>query len=350
MKTAIRKAKLLMYGLALALSLYNCQTKEVESLTPFSYTFKEFSEVKLKDITPETPVAVVTKEATITASAEAADVNNGLNSIATVGMTASVKAAADNVKKVVSAEKTEALLANFTPDVIQNLLTTGTIAPALQTEMSAIANNPAMKAYLPKYTMPEVSGQPVSFRQSAPADQPIVVARVTASGPVFDACVAAAQTQYTKSLQTLDAAKAAQINTINTLYNQTLAVINSNEPDCSKGARKKYADLRNSLSKSFKNSMDAIDANKKELGTANYNAIRLFYLSTYVETLSIYLRLELVELSSCRLSKNAKIAATEAARAKSLAVINENYNDALATLNKTLAKAIASCHNQGGGQ
>lgn len=348
MKTAIRQVKLLTYGLVLALTLYNCNSKEIDSPAPFDYTFKELSEVKLKDITPAAPAPVETKEATITESAEALAVNEGLKSLATTGLTSSIRAAAENVRKVVSDEKTEALIAALTPQVLKSFETTGTLDPALQKEMSNIANNPALQAYLPKFTLPEVENKEVTTRQSAPA-QDIVVARITATSDHEGACGAAAQQSYNTALQTLNAAKAAQINTINTLYNATVATINENDPNCKKNVLSKYQALLSALANSFNGQLAALAANKAQLGK-DYNALRLFYLATYVETVVIYLRLQFVELASCRLSKDAKLAAAQAARDRSLAEINSNYNTALDTLNKNLAKALKTCHNQGGGQ
>lgn len=345
MKVTNRPLKQLAYGLVLAATLYNCKPKDVESLTPFTYTFKEFENIQLKEVTAVTPEPVVTKEAVITASAEAVAVNDALNSLSSGTPNAVLTKVINQVNQVMPAEKAQALAASLTPEALNELATTGTLPTTLQSDFSSLVGTKALQAYLPKYTMPEVGGKSVTARGSVPAVEAVEVARLTAS---VDACVNAAQASYNKSVQVLNDAKTKQTADVNAVYNQVISTINSSEPDCGRSVRAKYSALRGQIRESFNEAMADLRANRNGLGD-NYAPLLVFLVSNYVETLSIYLRLELAELNSCRLSKDAKLAAAESARTRTLNEITSNFNSAVSQLNTILSRAIASCHNQGGG-
>ena len=75
MNTMKSTIKTLVCGLGLVAVLYNCKTKDVDSLTPFTYTFKGFDDVKLPEVKATAPAAVSVTQATVTPSVATAAVS-----------------------------------------------------------------------------------------------------------------------------------------------------------------------------------------------------------------------------------------------------------------------------------
>lgn len=350
MKTAIPNIKLLFYGFCLAAILYNCKTKDVDSLTPFTYTFKGFTDVKLPDVTPTAPATVSVTAASVTSSTAAAAVSAGLSSLSATGVVpATVQQAATDVNKAISPAVASQLSASFTPEVIQTMSTTGALSADLKAQLTSLSSNPALKAYLPTFTLPTVNGKAVGGRVGAVSGNNIVAVISTAAGlQDDDACKAAANAAYNTALTSLQATQTSQAATINATYAQAQAGIAAETAPCKAGLPAKYTPLRAVTQQAFDAGMASLDANKAVLGNL-YTPLRLLYLAALVDANDLFTKLQTAEETACDAAGAAKLTNAQAARDKDLSMINNNFNTAAASLKTTLANATKSCHNQGNG-
>ncbi|GAB3769348.1 hypothetical protein GCM10028818_05280 [Spirosoma horti] len=350
MKTAKPNIKLLFYGFCLATVLYNCKTKDVDSLTPFTYTFKGFTDVKLPDVKPTAPAAVSVTSASVTSSTAAAAVSSGLSSMSATGVVpASVQQAASDVGKAITPAAASQLSASFTPDVIKTMSTTGEIPANLKSQLTALSNNSALKAYLPTFTLPTVNGKAVGGRVGATSGSNIVATVATANAALDDdACKAAANAAYNTALAGLQAIQASQTAAINANFTQIQTGISAESAPCKAGLTAKYTPLRAAAQQAFDAGMASLDANKALLGGA-YDLLRLLYLAALADANDVFTKLQAAETTACDAVGAAKLVNAQAARDKDLSTINSNFNAAAGSLKATLTKATASCHNQGNG-
>ncbi len=351
MKTAKSNIRLLVYGFFLATAMYNCKTKDVDSLTPFTYTFKAFENVTLPTVTATVPTAVSVTAATVTSSTAAVAVSSGLSGMSATGIVpASVKQAGVDMGKAISTTAAAQLTASFTPDVINTLVTTGVIPANLKAQLAALSSNPALKDYLLTFTLPTVDGKPVGGRVGAVVGIDIVATVATAMATLDDdACKAVANSAYNTAVAILKTSQTAQLNAFNTSFATIQKSINDETAACKAGLPAKYTPLRAFAQQAFNAGIGSLDLNKAKLGNDLYNLLKLLYLSSLSDANDLFTLLQNAESTSCDAVGAKKLANATVANNKDLSAVNGNYNSAIATLNAALAKAVASCHNQGNG-
>jgi len=347
MKTAKANIRLLVFGFCLAAAMYNCKTKDVESLTPFTYTFKGFDDVKLPEVKPTAPAAVSVTASSVTASTAAAALTAGLSSIGSTGqIPAVVQQAGADISKAVPDQQASQMAAAFTPDVVKNLTTNGTLPDALKAQVMALAADPALKAYLPTFTFPTVNGKAVTGRVGAGGVVvPLAIANATLDD---DACKAAANAAYTAAVASLDASRLAQTTPVNAQYTQAQATIQADATSCKSGIPATYAGYR-SLALQQLNQQLAVLAGANLPTTLNEQLLLLIY-TAYFNAVTNFTTLEVADSRACDSVAAQKLANAQTARDGDLSTINGNYNAALATLTTARDRAVASCHNQGGGR
>lgn len=346
MKTTNRKLSLLAYGLCLAAVLYNCKSKEVDPPGSGVYTFPALDKVKMPDLKVSTPAAVTVTAATITSSTLAAAVNAGLKNIAATGQVPSVVTdASSNVGKAIPADKAAAIIAAFTPDVINNLVSKGEMPASLKADVSAAAANPLLQGYMIAYTLPTVNGKPVSGRSGAT----VAVALSPNSVTDLDACRKAANDAYTKAVAGYDAIKATQTAAVNTAYTQNEVAANAEVAGCQSGIPTKYNALIAAAKSDFDAVMAALTASRSALGEQVYAQQLVLAYVTFGQIITVYNSLITAETSACALTKDAKISAAKAARDSDLNTINTNYTATVKAAESARDFEIASCHNQGNG-
>lgn len=348
MKTPRVRFKTVLYSFLMVFVLYNCKTKDVESLTPLTYTFKGFDVLKLPTLKQTTPASVSVKASTFTPSTETAALTSALKGIGTSGQVPDrVKQAGEDMGKVLTADKAAQLVARLTPDVLKAFTTTGTLPADLKTELTALAGNAAIKAYLPTYTLPEVNGKAIGGRSAARGvTTPLVVAFATSDE---DDCTAAANTAYNDAVKKLDDEKKAQTDAVTTLFTTTQTAIQADATACKTAVTSTYAGYRLAAQNDFTAVMALLDAAKTTLGVPLYNLLVALYTIIYNQTISFLGILENADKAACDTIAATKLTNAEVARDADLSTININYNAALAEAKILLNQAIASCHNQGQG-
>jgi hypothetical protein len=342
--------KTLFYGVCLVAVLYNCKTKDVDSLTPFTYTFKGIDDVKLPEVTATAPAAVSVTASSVNTTTTAAAVSAGLTTMSATGpVPAAVTKASDDVSKVVPDAKAAEITAAFTPDVVNTLATTGTLPASLQADVNAIANNPALAAYMPTFTLPTVDGKAVGGRVGAVGSTPVVDAvSVNFSTLDGDACKAAAAEALAKALARLDAQKATQTDAVNARFAALQAPIQADATACKASVPATYAAYKVAAKQQLDQTLAALNSNKARLGGA-YNILVVLTYVVYARTIGVFDTLQKADLAACDTTAAAKLAKAQAARDADLSKINNGYNTASAALQAARDKAVASCHNQGNG-
>ncbi|WP_375444592.1 hypothetical protein [uncultured Fibrella sp.] len=350
MKTAKLSIRFLAYGLCLAATLYNCKTKDVDSLTPFTYTFKGF-DATLPTVTPTQPAAVSVTASSLTSSTATAAVSSGLTNLTATGQVpAVVQAAGAAVSSAVSTSKAAELAASFSPAVLANLTTSGTLPANLQAEAAALAANPALKAYLPTFSLPTVNGKPVGGRTSTGATTGLIEKiAATYLRADDDACKAAAAKAFADAVVVLDAGKTSQEATVNQAFATAQTSILGEVATCKSTVTTSYGSVRTNITQQFNQSIASLDAGKAVLGETLYNLLRVLYAVSYSQTLQTIATLQSADNNTCDAISTAKLAAATQAKTTDLNKITANYNATLATLTKARDQAVASCHNQGNG-
>jgi hypothetical protein len=348
MKTTGVRLTTVLYSFLMVFVLYNCKTKDVESLTPLSYTFKGFDVLKLPTLKQTTPATVSVKASTFTPSTETVALTSALKGITASGQVPELaKQAGEDMSKVLTADKAAQLVARLTPDVLKAFTANGTLPADLKADLKALAGNAALKAYLPQYTLPEVNGKAIGGRSAAGGiTTPLVVAFATSDE---DDCTAAANTAYNDAVKKLDDEKKAQTDVVTNLFTTTQAAIQADATACKATATSTYAGYRLAAQTDYTEVLAMLDAAKSVLGIPLYNLLVALYTIIYDQAITFLGILENAEKAACDTVAATKLTNAEAARDADLNTININYNAALAEAKILLNQAIASCHNQGQG-
>lgn len=346
MKTTTRPLNWLVCGLLLGTTVYSCKTKDVSSITPFTYTFAGLENVKMPELTPTTPAAVSVTAGSVNASAMAAAVSSALSGITASGQVpAAVQQAGSAVGQAVPASKAAAMTSSLSPDMIS----AGTLSADMKKDMAALANSASLKAYMPTYTLPTVNGKPVGARISAVVINPVAVANSVQQDGPLDACRQAAATAYNTVAQSLEATRNSQTATVNATYTQWETAANGEVSGCQAGVPSKYDGLRSSLRTQLTSTLSTLNGVRSALGDALYNQLALMAYAGYFQSLESANTVQAADLAACAATKDAKIAAAKVARDTDLSRINTSYNSVLSTAAAARDKAVASCHNQGNG-
>jgi len=330
----------------MAIGLYNCKPTASEPEVP---TFEEeYKDVKLPEVKPTAPEAVVSTPATITASAAIASLSADL---ASGKVTPAVTAAAANVQKVVSEAEVNKISAALTPALLTSLSNGGALPADLKATMLAIAGNPALAAYLPTFTLPTVDGKVISgFVKETPAknNEDIITHPDFSVAEINSPCTDGARAAYNTARASLDATKATQELLITTAYNSAVSAANASTEPGKAALVAKYTPLRNTALQALNAGLASLEANKAGIG-AMYDLLKILYLSAYADALDIFDKLQKAENSAVESTTTATIAKALTARNKDLVTIQTNYNAALAGMEVKLNASFKTCHDQGQG-
>jgi hypothetical protein len=340
--------KLLVYGLGLSAVLASCKTQDVSSVTPFKYTFKGLSDTKLPDVKPTAPAAVSVTAASVTIPEQAAAVNAGLSNIAATGQVpAAVQQAATDVNKAVPAATMTQLSSAMTPEALKSVASSGKIPADWKANMTAIANNPALKAYMPSYTLPVVNGKAVSGRVGTVAVVEAVAVVYAPTNVTDDPCQAAANADYNAAAQNLTATRDAQAGVVNANFTTQQTAIQGETAPCKTSATTKGTTLMGAAQQTLTGQLNNLSAAQQILGDDATSALTIMTVAAYSGAQDAITTVQSAETKACDVVADAKTTNAKAAQQTDLNQINTNYNNALGGLNSALKSAVGSCHNQG---
>lgn len=339
--------------LVLSLVMYNCSKKD-EPLPdkPDQGKVDDLNNIEIAPVTVTPPAAVATTEASVEVSAKATEVNGALGGIAASGtVPASVSEAAAAVSAAVPAADL-ATLSAVTPATIEAVKAGGAIPAEVKAALDKAAANPAVQAYLPKFTLPTVGGVTVTGRVAASG-----VSATTANAGISDAieaiqeasdaCIANADGVYNTKKAALDATKATNDAAATTAYNTAVSAIPA-VGACTDPLTAKYAALRAAVDTQVNQALADVDAAQAVLGDL-YPILKTLI---NIQALNAYAGLNTVqaaEITACTVASTQRLAAATAARDLNIAASQAAYATALAAANVARTALIQSCHNQGGG-
>lgn len=355
MKTT-RKNSIMMTicALALALVMYNCKKKD-EPLpsAPSEEVTKELENITVAPITITPPAPVESTEASVETSAKAAEVNGALGDIAASGVVpASVAAAGDAVTGALSASEMTALTSVNTA-TLDAVKAGGEMQAELKAALDQAASNPAVQAYLPKFTFPTVGGVTIGGRIAAPKGEGVSTDAATAESieavqEASDVCLAAAEATFQGKKTQLDASKSKTDADIAAAYNAYIAPLAAEGTACAAGVPATYAAYRLAIETQVNAALADLEAAKTVLGTL-YPVLKALVNIQALNAYSGLNSLQAAALAACTAKTASQTKSAEAARDANLAASKAAYDTALAAATEVKSKLAASCHNQGGG-
>jgi hypothetical protein len=340
------KISLVVYALALTLVMYNCKKDDKFPTEPDKTLVDKIKNITVPTITATAPAAVTTTAATAEASAKATAVNGDMANIAASGtVPASVTAAAAEVKTALPAADI-ATLAAVTPATVAQISAGGAVPAELKAVMDKVAANPALQAYLPKFTFPTVAGKTVTGRVGA--TETVEGVESVEAVQVDDQCTASAEATYAAVKVTLDAAKASNDKIANDAYANAIAPYTTAETTCKSTVVTNFTGYRAAIQAQIDKGVKDLDAAKAVLGDL-YPVLDALLSVQAIGAFAGLNDLQAASTKACTAEKEAKLANAKAAQDTDLAKSKSNYDTALAAALAAKTDLLKSCHNQGGG-
>ncbi|MDQ6481573.1 hypothetical protein [Dyadobacter sp. LHD-138] len=339
-----RTLKLAVLSLMMTAMLFNCKDKDKDPDAPDSGIIKDLDKVNIAPITVDAPAAVKATEAKVEASAKATEVNGALDGIAASGtVPASVSSAAADVSGAISASEVSTLN-SVSSETVAAVAAGGALSPELKTLVDKAMANPALAAYLPKFTLPVVEGVTLKGTREAGAEGVEKVEGIQAT----DACIDAANAAFDVVKTRLDASKATEAAKVDAAYLTWIAPIAPAQTACTDGLTPKYAAFRTAAQQTAAAAIADLDAAQGVLGNL-YPVLKALVNIQLLGVLSSINTLEAADKQACIAKATAAKSLADAAKTANLAKVNAAYTTALAEATKLKTAALASCHNQGGG-
>ncbi len=337
-----RSISLIVLALAMSLVMYNC--KKGDPLEPDAGLIEEINKITVDTITLVKPAAVTTTPATVTASAKAAEVSSGLANIASSGtVPATVSTAANDVKAAISPAEVSTLAA-VSPATIAAVSAGGALPADLKSIMDKAAANPALKAYLPTFTLPTVNGVAVPGRQGASIPETIAQSEGL---QVSDECLQKAEEAFNLVKAKLDATRASELAKVEAAYQAAVTPLAAEQAACTAGVPAKYAPLRTAAQAAYDKANSDLDAAQSILGPELYALLKALNSIAFLGNLSTINTLQAAELNACSAKTAAATTAAQAARAANTAAAEAAYQSALSEALEAKNELAESCHNQG---
>jgi len=337
------KFAILSIVLLLAMGLYNC--KPVPSEPEVPKFDDKYTDVKLPEINLPDPEEVISTPATVNSSAAMDSIAADL---ATGKVTPGVIAAIGAVQKVVSAAEATKLVDALTPEILSSLSNGGSLPADLQASMLAIANNPALAAYMPTLTLPTVDGKVITgFVKETPAknNEGVIGNPDFSVAAIHSPCADSARAAYNRAKATLDAAKTAQDLIVTTYYDKLVDAATKNTEQRKALIRAEILSFKTKATKGHAGELAYYEAHKE-----NYDSFRLVILmASYTQAMKLYDNAEKVAISAIDTEVAAKIAYALKVRNTNLPTIQANYNTQIAAMQATLTASYGTCHDQGQG-
>lgn len=324
--------------------MFNC--KDDDDKFPSEPDTEKTEELKNLDVVEPTydqPAAVEVKESSVEVSAKSAEVTSGLSQLASGTVTPAVSASADEVSAALSASEI-ATLNSVSAETIANVSEGGALPAGLKAILDKVANDPALKAYLPTFTLPSVGGVQISGARTGSGKSVEAVEGIT----VDDNCIAKAEAAFATSKAKLDATKAGFITKINQAYTDAVAPLAVQETQCVAAVGPKYDALRTAAMQIAATANSVLDAAQGLLG-ARYALLKALVNIQLLGYLSTINNLQIADTAACAAKTTAYTNAAAAAKASNTAKVEAAYATALASATEIKEALILSCHNQGSG-
>lgn len=347
--------KLAFLSLMMTAMLFNCKDKDdTDPTKPDDNITKELDNLNIATPTLDKAATVPSTTSSVEASAKATEVSGALAGISASGtVPASVSTAASDVKGALS-DSEISTLTSISPETISAVSAGGAMSPELQAIYTKAMANPALAAYFPKFNLPTVNGAALkATRIAADAAKSARTAGTEAIEKVEkvlvdDACIAAAEATFQSAKTRLDGQRATAIAAVTAQYQADIAPIAAAQTACTSTATTTSAGYRTSAAQAAATANASLDAAQGVLGDL-YPVLKALVAIQYIGALSSINELEAADKQACIAIAAATTTNAAAAQTANTAKVDAVYLPAIAQATALRTSAIASCHNQGGG-
>jgi hypothetical protein len=346
------KKNVLLYGccaLLAGLSLLNCSSKDVASITPFTYTFKGLAEVKLPDAVLTKPAEVVTTPGSTEVPAQA---KAAMTELASGKVSESTQKFGEALTAAIPAAVFTAALGNVRSDNLREVASAGKLTDAQRELVASLKTLPAeFKVFFSRITLPTVNGKAVAGRLGVPEGPGVAAPEELQTGrpdefmAETDACQLAAREASATVTASLDQQKTQQLARAEAEYQAQLTALGTTA-SCVASADASKASAIDALVAAFQPVYKSIEDQKEVLGE-NYQLLNNIAGALYLDQVDAINTLITANTNACQAAAAERKSAVDAARVTNLTTVNASYTKAMNDIKKATDAAISSCHNQG---
>ncbi|MCF2502637.1 hypothetical protein L0663_04560 [Dyadobacter sp. CY107] len=341
-----RTFTLMVCILVLTLVMYRCKNKDAEPLTPDQGLVDELAKIDVEPVKLTDPAPVATTAAAITLSPAVTTLGTEIAGMGAAGAEpANVKASANKFSSFFTKAEIAALV-SMKKEVLDAAGTTGKLPADLTAILKRASTSPEMAAYFPKVTLPTVNGKEIKgLRTGAVEGGPAGKFEGTLAN---DACLIAAEAEFEKSKAKLDASRLKLLASAKEKYDTEVKLISDAQAACTAGEPAKYAAIIKTAETLADQLNVALDANKDLLGD-DYLPLKGIVGLQLIAYLTSLNDLAKADLQACVAKGTAGALSASNAHDANKLLIENAYGAALEAAEKSKAKLVESCHNQGGG-
>lgn len=334
-----RNVFLFLCGLALTLTMYNCQRVDEPLPTgPNADLLKGFTAIKMAPVDLVKPEAVVSTPSALLPATTNLDFRNGL--IGSNGqLPAEFKKATDALSSSLSADDMD-LLSKQNPSVVSSMLGGGALPENLKKVVERAESSAALSAYLTKAVLPTVKDiKPVAeveIKEETTASN----ARTAASSN----CKAQAQAAYEAKLDQLREERRQQLAAAQAQNAQAVAAANAAAATCKSNVSRDAE--RAAAQTAYEQEIAAINASNV---SSSYKRLLILLANIRLyQALNAILVLEGQDRKVCDQIKLTSIIASGAALTANRVAIQDNFEAAVQQAKAERAAFIANCEYQQG--
>lgn len=335
-----RNVFLFLCGLALTLTMYNCQRVDEPLPTgPNAELLKGFDAIKMPALDLVKPESVVSTPSALLPAAIKLDFRNGLSG--TNGqLPAEFKKATDALSGALSADDL-ALLSELNPSVVNSLMAGGAMPDNLKKVVERAESSPSLSAYLTKAVLPTVQEiKPVAEVELKEEATTASNARTAASSN----CKAQAQAAYEAKLEQLRQQRRQQLAAAQAQNAQAVADATAAATDCKNNVS--YAAERAAAQQAANQAIASINSSNYPAYLKNL-LIFLTAVRFYAELNAIN-QLEANDRRVCDQVRITAIIAASSALSANRTTIQDNFDASVEQAKAERAAFIANCQYQQG--
>ncbi|SKB51093.1 hypothetical protein [Dyadobacter psychrophilus] len=341
-----RTFTLMVCILVLTLVMYRCKNKDAEPLTPDQGLVDELAKIDVEQVKLTDPAPVASTDAAITLSPAVTTLGTEIAGMGAGGAEpANVKASANKFATFFTKAEISALV-SIKKEVLDAAGTTGKLPADLTAILARASASPEMAIYFPKVTLPTVAGKEIKgLRTGAVEGGPAKKFEGTLAD---DACLIAAEAEFEKSKAKLDASRLKLLASAKEKYDTEVKLIGDAQAACTASEPAKYAAIIKTAETLADQLNAALDANKDLLGD-DYLPLKGIVGLQLIAYLTSLDELSKADLQACVAKGTAGTESASDAHDANKLLIENAYGTALEAAEKSKAKLVESCHNQGGG-
>lgn len=330
--------------LFLTLFFSSCNNKHADPLQPEQSLIEDINRITIPEVLLTKPKDVQTTDSKIEISPQTQAFYTALAAIGVDGQESeSLKASAAMFSSVLSQDQISEL-AQSGQSAFEALSSGHELPASLQAILNKASQSPQLSGYMPVLLFPTVSGETISSLRTAAASAVDKTERVQVS----DICLQAAEDEFEKVKDKLDAQRTKLLDESTSQYDAQLAAYLQQQQLCLGAVPLKYDALNEEGLKQYADLLTYLDKNQAALG----NHYWVLKAELNLEFIAYFIALKLLaqaDLKACSAKEKSCAANALSARLANEKVIEQAHLTALTFALKLKTELAESCHNQGAG-